>query len=538
MRQSFLLCLALLLGAGTYSQLTIQNGATFFIQSGATVTVQGDVVSNANIQGPGVLQMKGSALQTLNMNGFSLDNLQIDNGNNVVLGGAALINTNLTFTTGKLQLSTFDLSLSNLATITGNDNTKYCITNSTGRLIKNGLTTAFTFPVGFDAATYNPLTLTQNGAVDNIGVSVLQEVLQNGGAGSPFIKEVVKASWAITEGTGGGSNLNMTAQWNGTDEAPGFNRAKTGISFYDGVGWDMTNAMVGAAAGAGPYTISRNSVSSLGTFAVGTRPVLITLLAAPKVYLQGAYVNTGTPGLMRDNIRAAGVIPLGEPYTTLPNAFYTHSGSGGGETVGAGILAGTGTGNDIVDWVFAELRSGGGGGVITTRAVFLERDGDVVDIDGTGAKTPYINFAGEVAGSYFIAIRHRNHVGIRTTASLGLLRTTATGYDFTTGAAQALGGIQADLGAGRFGMYGGNANTNLTTRYFGGGPANDNAYLLNTILLSNKTSIVLTGVYNIGDLNMDGNVRYFGGALSNDNAFLLNTVLLGNKTSIIPTQSF
>ena len=172
MRQSFLLCLALLLGAGTYSQLTIQSGATFFIQSGATVTVQGDVNSLANIQGPGVLQMKGSALQTLNMGGFSLDNLQIDNGNNVVLGGAALINTNLTFTTGKLQLSTFDLSLSNVATITGNDNTKYCITNSTGRLVKNGLTTAFTFPVGFDATTYNPLTLTQNGAVDNMGVRV------------------------------------------------------------------------------------------------------------------------------------------------------------------------------------------------------------------------------------------------------------------------------------------------------------------------------------------------------------------------------
>jgi len=531
MRQSLLLCLALLLGAGTYSQLTIQSGATFFIQSGATVTVQGDVSSQANIQGPGVLQMKGSALQTLNMNGFSLDNLQIDNGNNVILGGAALINTNLTFTTGKLQLSTFDLSLSNVATITGADNTKYCISNSTGRLIKNGLSTAFTFPVGFDATTYNPLTLTQNGAVDNMGVRVLQEVLQNGNAGSPFIKEIVRASWAITEGTGGGSNLNMTAQWNGTDEAPGFNRTKTGISFYDGVGWDMTNAMTAAAAGAGPYTISRNSVTNLGTFAVGTRPVLISLLASPRIILQAAFNGVD----MNDQLRAAGIIPLGEPYTGLTS--FVHSGSGGGETVASADLSNQ-AGNSVVDWLYAQLHRSSDGVVINTRAVLLQRDGDIVDINGLGAVVNHINFAGELAGSYYISLRHRNHLGVRTNGLIALSRTvtTTTNLDFTNNLGNALpaagNNAMASLAGGAFGLWGGNAQINNNIRYIG--PSNDQNALLNGCL-GGIVGNTING-YNVCDLNMNGQVRYIGP--QNDQNFLLNTVLLGIVGAIVNSAPF
>ncbi|MBK7678751.1 MAG: hypothetical protein IPJ29_04985 [Chitinophagaceae bacterium] len=61
-----------------HSQLTINN-AVFFIQSGATVTVQGDVTSNVDIQGTGLLQLKGSTLQNVDMGGFTIPNLEIDN---------------------------------------------------------------------------------------------------------------------------------------------------------------------------------------------------------------------------------------------------------------------------------------------------------------------------------------------------------------------------------------------------------------------------------------------------------------------------
>jgi hypothetical protein len=522
----------LLLVSAANSQLTIQSGATLFIQTGGVVTVQGDVVTNADIQGPGTLLMKGAVAQTLYANGFTIPNLQIDNTNNVSLGSAATIANSLVFASGKFVLGGSNLTLATAATISGFDNTKYVITNGTGRLVKNSLgATPFTYPVGFDGATYNPLTLIQNGTVDNIGVKVNQNVLANGSGGSPFLKEVIDAEWDVSEGTAGGSNLNMTASWNGTDELPGFNRLKTGISFWDGVGWDMTNAMTGAAAGAGPYTVTRNGIANLGMFAVGTRPVLISLLVSPKVFLQGAYAGGG---LMSDGLRAAGVIPLIEPYTGI--SAFTHSGSGGGERVPSTILTSTGTGSDIVDWAFAELRNGTTNAVITTRAVLIQRDGNLVDVDGTNTKVGFINFAGEVAGSYYVALRHRNHLGVRTAGNLALSRTLTTNYNFTTSASQALSSVQASLTGGVFGMYGGNANSNTTVRYTGPSALNDNFALLNTILGGVKTNI-LSGVYSVGDLNMNGSVRYTGPSALNDNFFLLNTVLGGIKTTII-TQPF
>jgi len=529
MKRNLLLSFFAVLSLGSYAQLTIQSGATFFVQSGATVTVQGDITSNADIQGPGTVLLKGTAVQIVNMNGFSVQNVQIDNTNNISLAGAATIGTSLLFTNGKVQLNAYDLNLATAATLTGHDNSRYFVTNGTGRLVKNSLgAVPFVFPVGFDVTSYNPVTLTQNGTIDNIGVRCLQSVLQNGTTGAAFVKEVVDASWSITEAVAGGSNLTVLSQWNGTDELTGFNRAKTGISYFDGVGWDMLNTQTAAAAGAGPYTITRSSVTNLangGIFAVGQRPVLMTLLVAPKTYLQGPYAGAGS---MSDGLRSASLIPLTEPYTGMANFSHIATGSGGGETIASGILAGTGTGNDIVDWVFAELRNSSTGAVITSRAVLIERDGDIVDVDGTGAKTNFINFAGEIAGNYHISIRHRNHLGIRTPSALALARTTATGHNFSTAASQAMGSIQAPLGGGVFGMYAGNVNGNNAIRY--SGPSNDENELLNIILGSNKSAI-LSGVYNRGDLNMNGAVRYSGP--NNDENILLNIVLGSNKSLII-----
>jgi hypothetical protein len=506
------------------SQLTIQSGATFVIQGGAVVTVQGDVVTNNDIQGTGTLQFKGTALQNLFANGFTIPNIQIDNTNNVSLGSNVTIGTNFLFTNGKFLLNTANLSLASAATITGFDNTKYFVTNGTGHLVKNSLgAVAFTFPVGFDAATYNPLTITQNGTAENIGVKVNQNVLQNGTSGSAFVKEVVDASWDLTESVAGANNVTMTAGWAGTDELTGFNRNKTGISFFDGVGWDMTNAMTAAASGGGPYSITRSSVANLGVFAVGTRPVLTQLLVSPKTFLQGAYAGGG---LMNDGLRAAGIIPLSEPYTAM-SANFTQSGSGGGESIPSSVLSSTGTGVDIVDWVFVELRNGTTGSVITTHSAIIQRDGNVVDVDGTNTKVPYIIFTGELPTSYFVAIRHRNHLGIRTAGNLALSRTVTTNYNFTTAASQAVGNAQATLSGGAFGMYGGNANSNTNTKYIG--PTNDQNTLLNSCLLGIVGNTVIG--YSPCDLNMNGQVKYIGPG--NDQNFLLNVVLGGIVGNIV-----
>src|SRR6185503_3514472 len=103
MKKFSLLLTICLLSLAMHAQLFIDN-ATFFIQSGATVTVQGDLTSNVDIQGPGKILLKGSSNQNVTMNGFTIPNLEMDNTANATLTGNTRIGTNLNFLNGKIIL--------------------------------------------------------------------------------------------------------------------------------------------------------------------------------------------------------------------------------------------------------------------------------------------------------------------------------------------------------------------------------------------------------------------------------------------------
>ena len=117
------------------AQLFIDN-ATFFIQTGATVTVQGDVTSNTDIQGPGKILLKGTGNQNVNMNGFTIPNLEMDNTANATLTGNARIGTSMLFTNGKIQQGNFNVRLADVATTTGGGANKFFETTGTGQLVK------------------------------------------------------------------------------------------------------------------------------------------------------------------------------------------------------------------------------------------------------------------------------------------------------------------------------------------------------------------------------------------------------------------
>jgi hypothetical protein len=500
------LAVALLLCGSSFGQLFISSGATFNIQTGGIVTVQGDVTSSADITGAGKVILKGTGNQNVNMNGFTIPNLEMDNAANATLTGNARIGTDVTFTTGKIQHGNFNFVLAPAATVSGAGATKYFVTNGTGRLIKNALgATAFTYPVGSNTSTYNPVSISNSGTADDIGVICLANVLSTGTTGTAFTKEVADASWDINEAVAGGSNLSLTTTWNASDEMSGFDRTKSGISYYiptPGVtqGWDLLNSQTGAAAGANPYTFTRTGISSLGAFAVGTRPVLSPLLVSPKVFLQGPF-NTGT-AVMGDGLRTVvvvsggttdathGVIPITEPYTGLSG--YTHSGSGGAETITAGVFGAFNvTSNDaIVDWVFVSVHDGVTGTVLSTRSALLQRDGDVVETDGVSS----LNMAGNAAGNYYVSVRHRNHLGVRSLNNMALAKTTTTTYNYTTAQTQAFPGAVANTPMAAlaptafFGMWGGDATGNRATRY--SGPGNDENQLLNVTLAGNKLGLI------------------------------------------------
>ncbi|MFQ5446026.1 MAG: hypothetical protein ACE5FF_03765, partial [Saprospiraceae bacterium] len=238
-------------------------------------------------------------------------------------------------------------------------------------------------------------------------------------------------------------------------------------------------------------------------------PTCIGINLAIKVNLQGALIGTSpTDTLMRDDLRAKGLIPLTEPYTAMSPEF-KHYGGGGNETItdSAGVLGVTGA-DAIVDWVFIELRSSLNlDSIHYTRSALLQRDGDIVDVDGSST----LSFPSASAGSFYVAVRHRNHLGVMTAEALDLSPIVQT-IDFIDNAFLNNGTYaQIDLN-GNMAMWAGDLNGDGRSIYQG--PGNDVLDLFTTVLYdSGNTGFIanyITSGYLGADIDMDGRAIYQG----------------------------
>jgi len=145
-----------------------------------------------------------------------------------------------------------------------------------------------------------------------------------------------------------------------------------------------------------------------------------------KVFLQGALIdNPFAKTLMRDDLREKGFLPVSEPYTGMPR--YEHLGSGGAEAIADESVFEVESKDAIVDWMYIELRNADDRTeVLATRSAVLQRDGDVVDMDGVSP----LFFEGVEEGEYHIAMRHRNHLGMMTQHAVELTAQTLS-VDFS-----------------------------------------------------------------------------------------------------------
>jgi len=227
---------------------------------------------------------------------------------------------------------------------------------------------------------------------------------------------------------------------------------------------------------------------------------------AMKAFLDGPYVS-GTQ-LMNDGLRMLGIIPGTEPHTGLS---YPHVG-GGGETVAPAALAVTGN-NAIVDWVVVELRNKNNSAtVVRTRSALVQRDGDVVDVDGV-SNVPFTMSA----DNYYVAIRHRNHLSCMTLLSVPISATSAL-IDFTVASTNTFGTNARKVNGGRTTLWPGNAKRDPLVKYAGSN--NDRDPILTAIGGSVPTAT--TSGYRLEDLNLDGTSKYIGGA--NDRDLILQTI--------------
>ena len=164
-----------------------------------------------------------------------------------------------------------------------------------------------------------------------------------------------------------------------------------------------------------------------------------------RVYLEGALIDNGNEKdgqnrpLMRDDLRegpdtGANVIPTANPYKYAVDPIldvtsnFMHVGAGlldiNDHIVDSAAVFGV-TGPDaIVDWIYVQLRSKNDmEQVLATRCGLLQRDGDVVDLDGVSE----LRFQGVNADSFYVMVKHRLHLG----AMSGLV-SNGEAVDFTS----------------------------------------------------------------------------------------------------------
>jgi hypothetical protein len=139
-----------------------------------------------------------------------------------------------------------------------------------------------------------------------------------------------------------------------------------------------------------------------------------------KVFLEGNF----NAGLMTDNLRSNKILPNKQPFTVAGLQLVNN----GAEYVFDVTFNTTGS-NAIVDWVFVELYPTVTPSVVAhTRTALLQADGDVVDVDGVSA----LAYPSSIAGNYVVAIKHRNHLRVKTNNAIAL-STGINTLNFTNG---------------------------------------------------------------------------------------------------------
>lgn len=274
-----------------------------------------------------------------------------------------------------------------------------------------------------------------------------------------------------------------------------------------------------------------------------------------RVYLEGALMNNGNATasdgrpLMRDQLRVNGFtgkryIPNKDPFkypvqlrvevnpndtttlTTLDASNrYTKVGPGlmtrwDSIPDPAAVFAVTGQ-NAIVDWIFIELRSKNNNTqVLATRSGLLQRDGDVVDLDGVSG----LRFPNMPMDDYYVVVKHHRHLGImskdpqtpqKLTDLVNFTTTAVPTFDYATtfGPSRDYTGLAQNSGVrmGYFAMWAGdfdgngkikadNPNDDLNTLFF-------DVFAYPTNITGNVNFDFAYG-YLAGDYDMNGKSKF------------------------------
>ncbi|MBP7408693.1 MAG: delta-60 repeat domain-containing protein, partial [Flavobacteriales bacterium] len=232
-----------------------------------------------------------------------------------------------------------------------------------------------------------------------------------------------------------------------------------------------------------------------------------TARARIKVLLEGPY----STGQMTDALRTLPSFPLVAPFTAMGYAETVYV---PGAAIHSSTLSATGN-NAIVDWVIVEMRPAATPNLVAaSRAVLLQRDGDVVDLDGISS----VGFGGLAHGNYCVVVKPRNHLPVMLSPSTPFAYGTATSaVDFTLPTTQVYDNDARKNVSGVMLLRAGDVTFNEVLQYVGAG--NDRDPIL--VRIGGSTPTTTVSGYFPEDVNMDGVVKYVGAANDRD-PILLN----------------
>ena len=498
---TFLILVAFLAG---YSQMT-NNGGVITVENGATLVIEGDYTSSngGSIAINGAVQLKGDFINnggnvasgstgSLTFNGSTTQEitgsqpttfycaLAVNNSNGVALtntqtGASQTLGSSFTLSGGKVTLNNFDLTLSSSG-VTGADATKYIVTNGTGQLKAPVGNSNFLLPVG-SATSYNPVVLNEAGTADTYGIRFTSG-MPGGWTGSDH---AVSGHWTVTEAATGGCNLSVTPQWNGAQEQASFDNQDCAVGVSSDLGGNVTWNTFGAASGPDPYYTTGTGFTSVGTFLVGDS-FWNTILLNITMFLAGPY-NAGSMSTALNS-----QIPLTDPYGNGTNA--------------------TSIPAAAVDWVELELRSQANPAtVVASYSGFVNSSGNVLAIDGTSG----VKLAGLAKAQYYVAIRHRNHLGAMTASPINFTAAGPFSFDFSTGSGIYGTNAMQNMGT-KWALWAGDANSDGKIVFQGAN--NDPTPVGNEVSgdlgnTGNSFTYVVNGYKNT-DINLDGQVIFQG----------------------------
>lgn len=272
---------------------------------------------------------------------------------------------------------------------------------------------------------------------------------------------------------------------------------------------------------------------------------------AVRVYLEGALANNGgqtsSQGLplMRDELRVnpftgSTSIPITDPYFYPMANFdisplYLHVESPNNQSLHqianpSAVLAVTGE-NAIVDWIHVQIRSmQDSTTIIASRSGLLQRDGDVVDLDGVSN----LYFSNLTATKFYVVVKHRMHLGV-----MSKLMSQGQAVDFTNPQTPTydLGPISNELNYtgmsqnatamnGYKALWAGDLNGDGTIKFTGG---NDDTSIifLDVVTHADNPNFLTTfnntiGYYN-SDIDMNGKSKYTNP--SDDGSYIYGQIL-------------